>query len=1168
MENRLQTIINTKKQCHVYSALDVFTGRLVAQINKQQDNTIVVITADETSARQTASDIACFTSQQSVLHIETLHISPYTSVLPSPLTMQPRMKALFSLYHHQSPAILVLSVASLIKKTLPKQAFDQLSKRLIINQEVSLDDLSTQLVSGGYTKSTMVTDPGMFAIRGNIIDVFPSFYQHPIRIELFADYVETIRSFDIHTQRTIELLDEIIMHPVTEAVCTDYEGIRKRILHAADIVSQSSKKTNHLLSRITNEPVTYGLIPSLHQTLDPIAHYFPENYSLILHNSAAILRSYHSLFETAHREYQQQIHTHDLAFAPEDHYITEQQWDRLLQQAQQEIHIHHEHSSEDCVVIQTDDLVLLRNEISKNRHRPMQQESSSWIKPLIQQLKNWHDYKMLIVINDKNLSKKIVGLLNTESIDVVQHQSSDDFETLLDNDHVLVHGTLSQGGVIHDERLILLTEKDFFGTTIPKTRAQKVQSIQETFLKPLSDFSILKSGDYLVHKIHGIGVYQGIAEHPSKEYQQELLQVDYADGILYIPLYQLSCVERYVGTTNIPIPLDKLGGATWAAKQTRVRQEVQHLAEILLQIYAKRHSAEGHRFTTHNDMFTQFEANFPFEETYDQKQAIEDVINDMESSKPTDRMICGDVGYGKTEVALRATMKAVINDKQVAVLAPTTVLVEQHFVTFAQRFSSFPISVAKLSRFQTKKEQLKIIEDLLHGRINIIIGTHRLLSNDIRFHDLGLIVVDEEQRFGVIQKEKLRKARTQTDTISLTASPIPRSLHMSMLGLRDISLITTPPHHRKSIQTFLTTINDTLIKNAIIKEINRQGQVFIVCPRIEGGTNKKNNPSNTDTPIRSVNQWVEHISTLVPTARVTLTHSQLSTDQLEKNLMDFIAHKKDVLVTTSIIENGIDIPNANTMFIDRAELFGLSQLYQLRGRIGRSINQAFCYLLIPQETMTPKSHERLNLLQRFSNLGSGFQIASHDLELRGAGDLLGKKQSGLMSSVGFETYTTLLHEEIERLRGTPVSSSYDIELNIHLPSYLPAEYIPDIGQRLDLYKRLSNTQTKEELLLISEEMNDRYGEFSEPIVNLIDIMLLKIYAKHLNIISLDLTIKRMIVSFQANSHLTNNTIMALIKKNNYQLRSDGRLQCVFPQQEQHTPASLAQQCLLSLSSEH
>ncbi len=605
----------------------------------------------------------------------------------------------------------------------------------------------------------------------------------------------------------------------------------------------------------------------------------------------------------------------------------------------------------------------------------------------------------------------------------------------------------------------------------------------------------------------------------------DTLQLEYDGGSLYLPVYRLGEVQRYVGADGHPPRLDKLGGATWEATQSKVSRNVRALAEELLQIYAQRASLPGHRFPPADDQFHELEATFPFDETPDQEDAIAAVLADMEADRAMDRLICGDVGYGKTEVAVRAVFRCVQGGKQACVLAPTTILVEQHFRTLSQRLAGFPLTVARLSRFQSKADQIDTVRKLAMGGVDVVVGTHRLLSPDVRFKDLGLLVIDEEQRFGVAHKERIKKAKTQVDVLTLTATPIPRTLHLAMAGVRDLSIIATPPADRRAVRTFVSRVDDTTVREAIERELERGGQVFFISPTIgqavadpslhaPSGT-KRRSPRDDD---RSLQDWAEYLHELVPTGRIGIGHGSLSAEALENVMMQFVRGELDILVATTIVESGLDIPRANTMFVARADAFGLAQLYQLRGRIGRSKDRAYCYLLVPEpEHLTEGARRRLETLQRFTELGAGFQIASQDLEIRGGGELLGAKQSGSIAAVGFDRYIKMLETSVAELRGEPIHSDVDPELTVDVPGFIPDDYIPDPGQRLELYKRLSAIADDDELAQVMAEIADRYGPVPDDTIILGELMAQKALARRLGALTLEVSASRVAIALADNS---------------------------------------------------
>ena len=691
--------------------------------------------------------------------------------------------------------------------------------------------------------------------------------------------------------------------------------------------------------------------------------------------------------------------------------------------------------------------------------------------------------------------------------------------------------------------MVVITEEEIFG---PRARRAAPRRAGPAF----GDLQNLQVGDYVVHEEHGIGLYRGLTKLPVKGTPIDFLQLDYESGTLYLPVYRLAALQRYVGGDGAKPKLDRLGGITWEKTRRKASAEVRQLAEELLQLYAQREALPGHAFPTADSLYREFEATFPFEETEDQQRAIEEVLGDMEAGRPMDRLVCGDVGYGKTEVALRAALRAVQGGRQVAMLAPTTVLVEQHYVTFAERFRDYPVHVAALSRFKPRADQVETIKKLAEGRLDIVIGTHRLLSADVRFKDLGLLIIDEEQRFGVAHKERLKKLRTQVDVLTLTATPIPRTLHLAMVGMREISIIATPPADRLAIRTILCRWDPNLVRDGIRRELQRGGQVFFVHNRVQ-----------------DLDEWAARVQALVPEARVATGHGQMDERRLERVMVDFVDHQYDVLVCTTIIESGLDIGRANTMFVNQADRFGLAQLYQLRGRIGRSRERAICYLMVPAEdALTPDAKARLAVLQRFTELGAGFSIASHDLEIRGAGELLGARQSGAIAAVGFDMYTRLLEEAVAELRGESLQRERDPELTTDLPGYVPDDYCPDVGQRLDLYKRLSAAPDEDAVAELLVEVEDRFGRPPDEVRLLADLMVCKCLARQLHATTLEISETKVALALGETTPLDPARVAKLVggRRSLFRLSPDMRLTRTFTEAERGTRAASAKKILQDL----
>ncbi|MGE5186664.1 MAG: transcription-repair coupling factor, partial [Acidobacteriota bacterium] len=764
--------------------------------------------------------------------------------------------------------------------------------------------------------------------------------------------------------------------------------------------------------------------------------------------------------------------------------------------------------------VDVDDLRTLRQQLEHARTFG----DTEHVTPLVEALARWREVgtKVTIACDSQSRMDRLRGVLEARGVIGV-------------GDVALVPGAPSYSFASPKDGIALVTTADVFGARVHHPTSRKRAA--DALLGGVADWSQLAAGDYLVHQRHGVGRYQGLEKLAVVGVTEvDCLKLEYDGGTLYLPVYRLGEVQRYVGAEGHAPRLDKLGGVTWEATRSKVARHVRALAEELLQIYAQRAALPGHRFPPADDQFRELEALFPFDETPDQAEAIDAVLADMEAPRAMDRLVCGDVGYGKTEVALRAIFKAVQGGKQAAVLAPTTVLVEQHFRTLGERYQGFPINVGKLSRFQSKKEQVDTVKRLTEGKLDVVVGTHRLLSADVRFKDLGLLVIDEEQRFGVAHKERIKKTKTQVDVLTLTATPIPRTLHLAMAGLRDLSIIATPPADRRAVRTFVSRLDDATIKEAIERELARGGQVFWITPtigtmgqqeadhRLPNDARPRKKESREDD--RTIDEWADYVRKLVPAARVGIGHGSLAPDALEKVMMQFVSGELDVMIATTIVESGLDIPRANTMFVSRADAFGLAQLYQLRGRIGRSKDRAYCYLLVPSPRhVTDEARRRLEALQRFTELGAGFQIASQDLEIRGGGELLGAKQSGSIAAVGFDQYVKMLEAAVAELRGEPIHSAIDPELAIETPGFIPDDYVPDPGQRLELYKRLSAVADDDELQAVMTEISDRYGPLPGDAVLLGELMGIKAIARKLGVLALEVASTRVAIALPADTPL-------------------------------------------------
>ena len=673
----------------------------------------------------------------------------------------------------------------------------------------------------------------------------------------------------------------------------------------------------------------------------------------------------------------------------------------------------------------------------------------------------------------------------------------------------VMQGPLDRGFTWATEGFAIITEEEILGT---RPRRPRKKSISGEFINSFKD---LASGDPVVHIDHGIGIYRGIEHITVDGISNDFLVIEYQnEDKLYIPVDRIHRVQKYLGTEDKPPRLDRLGGKSWETSKRKAEESIRQMAEELLQIYALRKLKQGYSFSPPDEFYKEFEATFPFEETPDQLEAISEVLADMARPRPMDRLICGDVGFGKTEVAIRAAFKAVMDGKQVAMLVPTTILAEQHYQTFKERFSSYPVFIETLSRFKTRSQQKKIIENLKKGKVDIIIGTHRLLQQDIAFRDLGLLIIDEEHRFGVRHKEKLKKLRTSVDVLSLSATPIPRTLHMSLMGIRDLSTIETPPRERYVVETYICKFDEEIIRTAITRELGREGQVFFVHNRV-----------------KTIYNMANLIRKLVPEANVGVAHGQMHERELEKVMEKFVRKEINVLVCSTIIESGLDIPSANTIIINRADRFGLAQIYQLRGRVGRADRQAYAYLLIPgKHLITREAEKRFRALLNFTELGSGFRVALNDLQIRGGGNLLGAAQSGHVAAIGYELYVDLVQKTIRKLRGEMVEEAPEPEIDLRLSAFIPESYVPDINQRLFLYKRLASGRNKSEIKEVALEMRDRFGPLPPEVNNLLNVTLIKLWLKKLHVTKLTQNKKQFVLSIAKSTPLEPEAIFAVINK--------------------------------------
>ena len=1076
-----------------------------------------------------------------VLELPAPESSPYAEVQPDRRHTMRRLALLYRLAHHIAPPVVIASAAGLFRRVIPPGPFAQLCGSVEVGTALDRDTLTRDLLRAGFTRTQIVDDPGTFAVRGSVIDVFSPLYRHPVRIELFGDDVESLRLFDSATQRTLRPVESLVFHAVKETVASAGADPRGRILAAADHAAYPSSKTRSILECIDAGESFFGiesLAPVFHARMGSIFEYLPEGTKLVIEDPGATLEQAHREMVRLREHAKHRLEDHRLALDPSEFLLDEDEARAaLLDRRRIEFHtVEIERpaatSDEDLpkrIRIDAAPTAGLRAELLSTRGE------GDIGDPLARKLRAWlaDGYRIHLVAPGRGHAERLSALLTALGLSPKLGRGATGLSTLAESDGkgaalTILSGPLTRGFQLPSDRVIVVAEEEIFG---PRAHHPTPPGKTPSF----GDLAGMADGDLIVHDEHGVGRYRGLTRIAIRGVTQDFLHLEYSGGALYLPVYRLGVVHRFVGGSAETVRLDKLGGATWVEKRRRVSAETRKMAEELLQLYAQRRALPGHAFPPPDLMFGEFEESFAFDETPDQDRAIREVLGDMQAETPMDRLVCGDVGYGKTEVALRAALLAVLGGRQVAVLAPTTVLVEQHFVTFSERFGDFPVRVASLSRFRRPAEQKKIVHEIEDGKVDVVVGTHRLLSRDVRFKNLGLIVIDEEQRFGVTHKERLKEMRSQVDVLTLTATPIPRTLQMGLAGLREISVIATPPADRLAIRTFVCHFDPELLGEAIAKELGRGGQVFFVHNRIE-----------------DLAKWAREIRAIAPKARVAMAHGRMSEDKLAKVMIDFVDGRYDILCCTTIIESGLDIPRANTMIVNQADRFGLAQLYQLRGRIGRSRERAFCYLVVPSDhKVNPEAQQRLAVLQRFTELGAGFQVATADLEIRGAGELLGAKQSGLVAAVGFDTYARILEEAVAELRGQPIRTEHDPEISVDVPAFLPDDFIPDTGQRLEFYRRLAQARDEDEIRAIEAELEDRYGRLPDEAQLLREVMIDKTLVRKIGARGYELGPVRMVLSIGADPRLDPAKVMKLIqrKDSRWKLSPDMRASYAFTETE-------------------
>jgi len=1039
---------------------------------------ILIITSTQERAQELADDVLAFIHPDERRRVRLFPEGaalPYSRLSPDSEEWADRLQALYELAHG-FPQVLIASAPAAMRRVPPMRYLTSAARRVRKGEAADPYELCAYLAQYGYEDVGLVEDEGGFARRGGILDFWPPTSDAPIRLEFEDERIVSMRAFDPASQRSKGEMTEALLIPVRDFPFDDPSRAKAahRVRERSERADLSAHERRALIEAIHEGIAVSGietLMPLFHDSTETLFGYIPAGSMTIVDDPADVLQSAHA-HEQEVRELARDTMSPERIVKPREIILGADDLEARLEGAV----LFNAIGAPDAEATSALDAHTQGNADVRAMvaGHASGEDMLAPLAGLMGRLKR-DGWRVVLACHTPMQAERLKDLFHWHGVEIVPLEAP--FETLGDMSGSAVRVMqcrLSAGFRWEAERLAVITDAEIFGTKVARrTRAKQP-------MEPFTSFTEIDEGDFLVHEQHGIGRYAGLKHLTIEGGEGDYLLIEYLGGDrLYLPAYRIGQVGRYIGSGEAPPPLDKLGGMRFAALRKKVARDIRQMAKELLSVYAAREVYPGTRFKAGGAELEEFAAAFPYDETPDQQRAIEDLMSDMGLERPMDRLICGDVGYGKTEVAMRAAFRAVTHGAQVAVLVPTTVLALQHYETFTKRFADTPVSIEMLSRFRTAGEQKRVVAGLAEGAIDIVIGTHRLLSKDVGFRNLGLLIIDEEHRFGVRHKERIKKLRSTVDVIAMTATPIPRTLNMSLAGIRDISIINTPPADRLSITTHVAPFDEGIVRQAILREMARGGQIFFVHNRVE-----------------TIESWHARLKKLVPEARIIVGHGQLKERELEEVMLRFLKKEADVLLCTTIIESGLDIPSANTIIINRADTFGLAQLYQLRGRVGRSSVRAQAYLLTPPDgMMTPIARKRLTVLKRFTELGSGFQIAMHDLEFRGSGNLLGRAQSGHVAAVGYEMYAKLLDREVRKLTGKKVAEEIDPELNLRGRAFLPEDYVADPGARIDVYKRMATRESAAELEQMGLELADRFGEPPAEAQSLLALMELKLLAK-------------------------------------------------------------------------
>ncbi len=1066
----------------------------VNSVYESFERPVVIITHNDMEAKNLYEDLNLYTSN--VSYFPAKEVVFYNVDAISGDLRWARLRVIKEILERKK-GIVVTSIDAFASAYTPKKLFTNHKLSLKVGKEVSFDDISKVLVEGGYERVEIVEGKGEFSLRGGLLDVFPPDSIYPYRIELFGDEIESIRTFNVESQRSIDKVKTLKIFPAKEMIVDEdviAETLNAMQSELEEVIKNSSdmeriEKIKTIVNRnmeVFRETNTFETIdsylPLLYKNSETLFDYL-DKYMIVLDDRARTLGKLNSTYTEFNENYSIFLERGDILPSQSNLLIPKE---KLISQLEERVDIVLEEISKSSEILNADSKYEVRG-ASLNHY---QGQLDILIEDILD--KKSLGYRTVILSGTRPRGERLVDTLRERGIESTYKDQIDEIQF---GEVVITFGNLLKGFECPEYKICVISDKEVFGAAKRKLKKTKRKT---KGVSKITSFAELKPGDYVVHANHGIGVYKGIKQIEVGGNKRDYLDIIYDKGDkLYVPVEQLDLVQKYIGSEGKTPKVNKLGSNEWTKAKAKVKKSINEIAKDLMKLYAARATMKGHKFSKDTQWQRQFEDEFPYDETPDQLACIEEIKADMESDKSMDRLLCGDVGYGKTEVAVRAAFKAVMDGKQVAFLVPTTILAEQHYKNLTKRFSDFPVTIDMVSRFRTAKEQKATLQAVKEGNVDILIGTHRLVSKDINFKDLGLLIVDEEQRFGVAQKEKIKNIKKNVDVLTLSATPIPRTLHMSLTGVRDISVIETPPEERYPIQTYVVEQNDQLIRDAIIREISRGGQVYFVYNRVE-----------------DIDKMAGYVQNLVPEAKVSVAHGRMTERELENEMIDFMNNEKNVLVCTTIIETGIDIQNVNTIIVYNADKMGLSQLYQLRGRVGRSNRIAYAYLLYTKDKiLTEVAEKRLKALKDFTELGSGFKIAMRDLEIRGAGNMMGSSQHGHMAAIGYDLYCRMLEDTIKLVKGDIDKEPVETTVDLKVDAYIPSNYIEDEIQKISIYKKIAALETMEEYMDIKDELEDRYSEIPQPVYNLMDIAYIKSKAKMLFIEEIKETPKEIIFRF-------------------------------------------------------